>query len=61
MPSCPVAEMPVYDRCCAVSSMRPARRKLSLLRVEEVGRMRRLVVLALLTILCLMLRASSRM
>lgn len=31
------------------------------LRVKEVGRMRRLVVLLLLALLCLALRASSRM
>nr|DAR55065.1 MAG TPA: hypothetical protein [Caudoviricetes sp.] len=30
-------------------------------RVREVSRMRRLVLLALLTLLCLMLRASSRL
>ena len=45
----------------AVISPRPVRRKLPSPRVKESGRMRRLIVLILLTLLCLLLRASSRM
>ena len=45
----------------AVISPRPVRRKLPFPRVKESGRMRRLIVLILLTLLCLLLRASSRM
>lgn len=48
---------------CGVARLPPCARHGadSRLRVREVGRMRRLVVLALLTILCLTLRASSRL
>lgn len=43
------------------SSHASARRNPRILRVEEVSRMRRLIVLAVLTLLCLMLRASARL